>query len=82
MTKENGLAIDCKHVLRAVSVLTFGSFTLYNFNFTIVYFSKNLYRRFIQKYCLTGYLNRFWLFLIPVDMSLLNNYDTNYRLFV
>ena len=46
LTKENLLAIDCKHVLRAVSVLTFGSFTLCNFNFTIVYFSKKLYRRF------------------------------------
>ena len=42
LTKENLLAIDCKHVLRAVSVLTFGSFTLYNFNFTIVYFSQKL----------------------------------------
>ena len=46
LTKENLLAIDCKHVLRAVSVLTFGSFTLYNFNFTIVCFSKKLFRRF------------------------------------
>ena len=27
LTKENLLAIDCKHVLRAVSVLTFGSLT-------------------------------------------------------
>ena len=42
LTKENLLAIDCTHVLRAVSGLTFGSFTLYNFNFTIVYFSKKL----------------------------------------
>ena len=42
LTKENLLAIDCKHVLRAVSVLTFGSFTLYKFNLTIVYFSKKL----------------------------------------
>ena len=46
LTKENLLAIDCKHVLRGVSVLTFGSFTLYNFNFTIVYFSKKVFRRF------------------------------------
>ena len=46
LTKENSLAIDCKQVLRAVSVLTFGSFTLYNYNFTIVYFSKKLFRRF------------------------------------
>ena len=46
LTKENLLVIDCKHVLRAVSVLTFGSFTLYNFNFTILYFSKKLFRRF------------------------------------
>ena len=44
-TKENLLAIDCKHVLRAVSVLTFGSFTFYNFNFTIVYFSEKVFRR-------------------------------------
>ena len=29
LTKENLLAIDCKHVLRTVSVLTFGSFILY-----------------------------------------------------
>ena len=46
LTKENLLAIDCKHVLRTVSVLTFGSFTLYNFNLTIVYFSKKLFRSF------------------------------------
>ena len=39
-TKEKLLAIDCKHVL------TFGSFTLYYFNFTIVYFSKKLFRCF------------------------------------
>ena len=38
LTKENLLAINCKHVLRAVSALTFGSFTLYNFDFTIVRF--------------------------------------------
>ena len=46
LTKENLLAIACKHVLRAVSVLTFGSFTLYNYNFTIVSFldvSKRLF---------------------------------------
>ena len=36
LAKENLLAIDCKHVLRAVSVLTSGSFSLYNYNFTIV----------------------------------------------
>ena len=42
LTKENLLAIDCKHVLRAVSVLTFGSFILYNFNFMIVYVRKKL----------------------------------------
>ena len=40
LTKDNLLAIDCKHVLRAVSVLTFGSFTLYNYNFTIISFFK------------------------------------------
>ena len=81
LTKENLLAIDCKHVLRAVSVLTFGSFTLYNFNFTIVYFSKKLYRRF-KKIVQRGIWIDLWLFLIPVDMSLLNNYDTNYIVFL
>ena len=59
LTKENLLATDCKPVLRAVSVLTFGSFTLYNYNFTIVYFSKKLYRR------LTRYLNRFRIISYP-----------------
>ena len=46
LTKENLLAIDCKHVLRAVSVLTLRSFTLYDYNFTIVSFldvSKRLF---------------------------------------
>ena len=38
LTEENLLAIECKHVSQAVSVLTFGSFTLYNYNFTIVSF--------------------------------------------
>ena len=71
VTKENLLAIDCKHVLRAVSVLTFGSFTLYNYNFTIVSFldvSKRLFNEVFES-------------IIPVDMSLLNNYDTNYIVF-
>ena len=64
LTKENLLAIDCKHVLRAVSVLTFGSFTLYNFNFTIVYFSKKLFRRF-KKIVFELYLNRFMIISYP-----------------
>ena len=64
LTKENLLAIDCKHVLRDVSVLTFGSFTLYNYNFTIVSFLDVSKR------------------LIPVVMSLLNYYDTNYIVFL
>ena len=46
LTKENLLAIDCKHVLRAVSVLTFGNFTLYNYNFTIVSFLDVSKRQF------------------------------------
>ena len=51
LTKENLLAFDCKHVLRAVSVLTFGNFTLYNFNFTIVSFldvSKRLFNEVFE----------------------------------
>ena len=51
LTKENLLAIDCKHVLRAVSGLTFGSFTLYNYNFTIVSFldvSKTLFNEVFE----------------------------------
>ena len=51
LTEENLLAIDCKHVLRAVSVLTFGNFTLYNFNFTIVNFldvSKRLFNEVFE----------------------------------
>ena len=55
LIKENLLAIDCKHVLRAVSVLTFGSFTLYNFNFTIVYFLVksfiNVSKRLFNEIC-------------------------------
>ena len=51
LTKENLLAIDCKHVLRAVSVLTFGSFTLYNYNCAIVSFldvSKRLFNEVFE----------------------------------
>ena len=51
LTKENLLAIDCKHVLQAVSVLTFGSFTLYNYNLTIVSFldvSKRLFNEVFE----------------------------------
>ena len=46
LTEENLLAIDCKHVLQAVSVLTSGSFTWHYYNFTIVSFldiSKRLF---------------------------------------
>ena len=51
LTKETLLAIDCKHVLRAVSVLTFGSFTLYNYNFTVISFldvSKTLFNEVFE----------------------------------
>ena len=51
LTQENLLAIDCKHALRAVSVLTFGSFTLYNYNFTIESFldvSKRLFNEVFE----------------------------------
>ena len=51
LTKENLLAIDCKPVLQAVPVLTFGSFTLYNYNFTIVSFldvSKRLFNEVFE----------------------------------
>ena len=51
LTKEHLFPIDCEHVLRAVSVLTFGSFTLYNFNFTIVSFldvSKRLFNEIFE----------------------------------
>ena len=51
LTKENLLGIDCKHNLRAVSVWAFGSFTLYNYNFTIVSFlgvSKRLFNEVFE----------------------------------
>ena len=51
LAKDNLLAIDCKHVLRAVSVSTFGSFILYNCNFTIVSFldvSKRLFNEVFE----------------------------------
>ena len=57
LTKENLLAIDCKHVLRAVSA---GSFTLYNYTFTIVSFLD----------CLTRYLNRFMVISYKIPVSL------------
>ena len=44
-TKENLPAIDCKHVLRAVSVLTFGSFTFYNYTIDRL---ATLVKRFID----------------------------------
>ena len=76
LTKENLLAIDCKHPLRAVSVLTFGSFTLYNYNFTIVSFSDVSKRLFNQVFeSIYGYF-------LSQSMSLLNNYDTNYIVFL
>ena len=52
LIKENLLAIDCKHVLRAVSVLTFGSFTLYNLNNYDTNYIVFLYDHICQKYFL------------------------------
>ena len=51
LKKVNLFDIDCKHALRAVSVLTFGNFTLYNYNFTIVSFldiSKTLFNEVFE----------------------------------
>ena len=65
LTKENLLAIDGKHALRAVSVLTSGSFTLYNYNFTIVSFldvSKGLFNEVFESiydYFLSQYICRY-----------------------
>ena len=76
LTKENLLAIDCKHVLRAVSVLTFGNFTLYNFNFTSVSFldvSKRLFNEVFDSLLIISYPSRY---------VVLNNYDTNYIVFL
>ena len=55
--------IDCKHISRAVSVLTFGSFTLYNYNFTIVSFldvSKRLFNeRYLNGFMIISYPSRY-----------------------
>ena len=64
LIKENLIAIDCKHVLRAVKI---------KFNDQLMTKVKRI-RRFLTRYLKSIY--------DYYDMSLLNNYDTNYRLFV